>query len=152
MADIKDRAREYIAEHSEYSEVFGQTFIAVDTLTAMVEFAEQELKEALKSKRCNCMTYLNFKDLEKENAELRKVAEFGYNKAKEWHEVEKGDLPKSSELSVIGILKDGKFAIGHSLIECYYSKKDGWSDCYGSSLYHEVEYWTEGNFPKKESE
>ena len=45
MADIKDRAREYLAEHSEYSEVFGQTFVAVDTLTAMVEFAEQETKE-----------------------------------------------------------------------------------------------------------
>lgn len=45
MADIKDRAREYIAEHSEYSEVFGQTFVAVDTLTAMVEFAEQETKK-----------------------------------------------------------------------------------------------------------
>ena len=45
MADIKDRAREYIAEHSEYSEVFGETFVAVYTLTAMVEFAEQETKE-----------------------------------------------------------------------------------------------------------
>ena len=31
-----------------------------------------ELKEALKGKRCNCMTYLNFKDLEKENAELKR--------------------------------------------------------------------------------
>ena len=45
MADIKDRAREYLAKHSEYSEVFGQTFVAVDTLTAMIEFAEQETKE-----------------------------------------------------------------------------------------------------------
>ena len=45
MADVKDRAREYLAEHSKYSEVFGQTFVAVDTLTAMVEFAEQETKE-----------------------------------------------------------------------------------------------------------
>ena len=45
MADIKDRAREYLAEHSEYSEVFGETFVAVDTLTAMVDFAEQFLKE-----------------------------------------------------------------------------------------------------------
>jgi hypothetical protein len=44
MADIKDRAREYIAEHSEYKEVLGETFVAVDTLTAMVEFAEQETK------------------------------------------------------------------------------------------------------------
>ena len=45
MADIKDRAREYLAEHSEYSEVFGQTFVAVDIMTAMVEFAEQETKD-----------------------------------------------------------------------------------------------------------
>ena len=45
MADIKDRAREYLSEHSEYSEVFGKTFVAVDTLTAMVEFTEQETKE-----------------------------------------------------------------------------------------------------------
>ena len=45
MEDIKDRAREYLAEHSEYNEVFGDTFVAVDTLTAMVDFAEQETKE-----------------------------------------------------------------------------------------------------------
>ena len=42
MSDIKDRAREYLIKHSEYSEVFDQTFVAVDTLTAMVDFAEQE--------------------------------------------------------------------------------------------------------------
>jgi hypothetical protein len=59
MADTKDRAREYLAEHSYYSEVFGQTFIAVDTLTAMVEFAEQEtkeLKEQIEKMKCcaNC--------------------------------------------------------------------------------------------------
>ena len=45
MNDIESRAREYLAEHSEYSEVFGQTFVAVDTLTAMVEFSKQETKE-----------------------------------------------------------------------------------------------------------
>ena len=63
MADIKDRAREYLAEHSEYSEVFGQTFVAVDILTAMVEFAEQETKELKeqieKMKNCkNCANYM----------------------------------------------------------------------------------------------
>ena len=47
MTELKDRAREYLAEHSEYSEVFGQTFVAVDTLTAMVEFAGQETKKLL---------------------------------------------------------------------------------------------------------
>ena len=51
MADIKDRAREYLAKHSEYSEVFGQTFVAVDTLTAMVEFAEQETKDLEESNK-----------------------------------------------------------------------------------------------------
>lgn len=45
MNDIESRAREYIAEHSEYNEVFGQTFVAVDIFTAMVEFAKQETKE-----------------------------------------------------------------------------------------------------------
>lgn len=49
MNDIESRAREYLAEHSEYSEVFGQTFIAIDTLTAMVEFSEQETKELEKN-------------------------------------------------------------------------------------------------------
>lgn len=45
MNDVESRAREYIAKHSEYSEVFGETFVAVDTLTAMVEFSKQETKE-----------------------------------------------------------------------------------------------------------
>jgi molecular chaperone DnaK (HSP70) len=45
MSNIESRAREYITEHSEYSEVFGQTFVAIDTLTAMVEFSKQETKE-----------------------------------------------------------------------------------------------------------
>lgn len=53
MADIKERAREYLAEHSEYSEVFGETFVAVDTLTAMVDFAEQENAEL--KKLCNVL-------------------------------------------------------------------------------------------------
>jgi hypothetical protein len=65
MADIKDRAREYLAEHSEYSEVFGETFVAVDTLTAMVDFAEQETKELKaqieKMKSCaNCKHQCSF--------------------------------------------------------------------------------------------
>lgn len=59
MADVKNRAREYLAEHSKYSEVFGETFVAVDTMTAMVEFAEQEtkgLKEQIEKMKCceNC--------------------------------------------------------------------------------------------------
>jgi len=66
MEDIKDRAREYLAKHSEYSEVFGQTFVAVDTLTAMVDFAEQEtkvLKEQIEKMKCcgNC-EHFNFNE------------------------------------------------------------------------------------------
>ncbi len=38
--ELEKEARKYLAEHSEYSKVFGQTFIKVDTLTAMVAFAE----------------------------------------------------------------------------------------------------------------
>ena len=57
MKDIKDRAREYLIKHSEYSEVFDQTFVAVDTLTAMVDFAEQENAE-LKSRVENQKSFL----------------------------------------------------------------------------------------------
>lgn len=68
MNDIESRAREYLAEHSEYSEVFGQTFVAVDTLTAMVEFAEQEtkeLKEQIEKMKCcgNCYYFNNSKNI-----------------------------------------------------------------------------------------
>ena len=79
MNDIENRAREYIAEHSEYSEVFGQNFVAVDTLTAMVEFSKQETKE--KSYRINkakellrkCLnTYLRDPELRSEVEEFLK--------------------------------------------------------------------------------
>lgn len=43
--ELEKEAREYIAEHSEYSEVFEQTFVAIDTLTAMVDFAEPREKQ-----------------------------------------------------------------------------------------------------------
>lgn len=66
MADIIDRAREYIAKHSEYSEVFGHTFVTVDTLTAMVDFAKRETKELearIEKMKCcakcaHCNTYI----------------------------------------------------------------------------------------------
>ena len=43
--ELKQKAKEYLREHSKYSEVFNQTFICVDTLTAMVEFATEATKE-----------------------------------------------------------------------------------------------------------
>ena len=50
--ELENRAREYLAEHSEYSEVFGQTFVAVDTLTAMVDFCIILVK--VEFCPCNC--------------------------------------------------------------------------------------------------
>lgn len=38
---------------------------------AELEKENAELREALKGKVCNCMTYLNFKDLEKECAKAK---------------------------------------------------------------------------------
>ena len=43
--ELEQKAEEYLREHSKYSEVFNQTFICVDTLTAMVEFATETTKE-----------------------------------------------------------------------------------------------------------
>ena len=40
---------------------------------AELEKENAELKEALKGKVCNCMTYLNFKDLEKECAKAKDI-------------------------------------------------------------------------------
>lgn len=80
MSDAENRAREYIAKHSEYSEVFGQTFVAVDTLTAMVGFAEQETKEleqkleqTEKDLADYQFNYPTIKELQKENAELEET-------------------------------------------------------------------------------
>lgn len=43
--ELKQKAREYLRKHSKYSKVFNQTFISVDTLTAMVEFTTEATKE-----------------------------------------------------------------------------------------------------------
>ena len=66
MSDVEDRAREYLAEHSEYSEVFGQNFVAVDTLTAMVEFSKQETKELKELKELK-------EQIEKTKCALKKI-------------------------------------------------------------------------------
>jgi hypothetical protein len=67
--ELEKEAREYLAEHSEYSEVFGQTFVAVDTLTAMVDFAEPREKQIEIDAR-------QIRALQKQNGELTdKIAE-----------------------------------------------------------------------------
>lgn len=45
MKGIKARAKQYLQEHSKYNPVLKHTLVAVDTLTAMVEFAQQENAE-----------------------------------------------------------------------------------------------------------
>ena len=40
---------------------------------ARLEEENAELKDALKDKKCNCMTYLNFKDLEKELTKAKEI-------------------------------------------------------------------------------
>ena len=81
--ELEKEAREYLAEHSEYSEVFEQTFVAVDILTAMVDFAEPrekriaELEHQLTHRNClDCSNHssklrMRTLELEKENAELK---------------------------------------------------------------------------------
>ena len=118
MADIKDRAREYIAKHSEYSEVFGETFVAVDTMTAMVEFAEQETKEL--------------------QAQIEKM------KIK-WHDLEKDpkDLPKDYKTMCICLSDFGSEYEPVPRVCVGYCDSLGWSDYMGSSLYSTVRYWCE---------
>lgn len=84
MNDIENRAREYLAEHSEYSEVFGGTFVAVDTLTAMVEFVKQENKRNIRPTNKATENFVGA--LNRESAELsifNEVLENKCSKAKE---------------------------------------------------------------------
>ena len=52
-------------------EEFIKGIIAEETKELQKENAE--LKEALKGKRCSCMTYLNFKDLEKQLTKAKEI-------------------------------------------------------------------------------
>ena len=45
----------------------------VKVVREIVEEATKELQEALKGKRCNCMTYFNFKDLEKQLTKAKEI-------------------------------------------------------------------------------
>lgn len=67
---IKAKAKEYFP-----NDEFKQQAI-IDTInwaTKELQKENAELKEALKGKVCNCMTYLNFKDLEKECAKAKEI-------------------------------------------------------------------------------
>jgi len=66
-------------------------------------------------------------------------AEFGYNKANEWHYVKDGDLPKH-ENEVLVLLKDKTMQVD------YYFSKVGWN----ISMNTDVIAWKEIVLPKKE--
>ena len=76
-------------------------------------------------------------------------AEFGYNKANEWHYVKDGNLPKDDE-NFICMLENGY------KLECYYDPTTKrWYDNY---FHHDIEYgyyqskviaWKEIVFPKE---
>lgn len=73
--ELKQKAKEYLIEHSEYSEIFDQTFVCVDTLTAMVEFATEVTKE-LQEQNTNLQIMLQAEREVRCNEEyLRKVTE-----------------------------------------------------------------------------
>lgn len=85
--ELEKEARKYLAEHSEYSEVFGETFVAVDTLTAMVDFAEpREKRIAELETRCNelflqtCEQTEKIKELKEYNKYLRRKRQGGIQK------------------------------------------------------------------------
>ena len=89
--ELEKEAREYLAEHSKYSEVFGEFFVAVDTLTAMLDFADPREKRIA--------------ELEKENAELkadndaRKFAMVMSEKVEKQLREENAELKKQLEMS-----------------------------------------------------
>ena len=57
----------------------GGNSYTYETLLELKERENSELKEALKGKRCNCMTYLNFKDLEKQLTKAKELLKWWVN-------------------------------------------------------------------------
>ena len=68
---------------------------------------EKEAEEEINKEH---WTYSIFKDLAQEY--WQKGAEFGYNKAKEWHYVKDGDLPKDNEYIIIYSKLADNIAVG----------------------------------------
>ena len=68
---------------------------------------EKEAEEEINKEHWN---YSIFKDLAQEY--WQKGAEFGYNKANEWHYLKDGDLPKENKLYFV-VIKDNGLAIAY---------------------------------------
>ena len=73
-------------------------------------------------------------------------AEFGYNKANEWHYVSKGEYPKKRQL-VLGIFQPSEYYTPTELV--FYEKElDCWSNQMGDSEYHNIYAWKEIELPE----
>ena len=67
-------------------------------------------KDCSRYKECKSKEHCTCKDCSKEK--WQNGAEFGYNKANEWHKVADGDLPKEIKLYLVQI-KDNGLAIAY---------------------------------------
>ena len=87
--------------------------------------------------------YVKSKYMETVDETWRKGAEFGYNKANEWHYMKDGDLPKTKK-KVLVLLKD----VEEPILDYY--RQDG---LWNYALENEVIAWKEIVLPElKESE
>lgn len=118
--ELEKEARKYLAEHTKYSEIFGEFFVAVDTLTAMLDFAEPREKQiqidaeqirALQKQNGELTDKVKELEEELEQAKKGKVVEHfeAYGQCRDsrriaeleaqiekmkWHKVSDCDLPK----------------------------------------------------------
>ena len=90
-----------------------------------------ELREKIQN-GCNCKELI---DIE---LAFQKGAEFGYNKANEWHYVEDGDLPTHTRQILVYLESDDVD------IECY-GKGIGWKN----HLNEQIKAWKEIVLPKE---
>ena len=79
--DIEDFCRKELRTYPQHDEIM-EYFKHI----AELEKENAELKEALKGKRCNCMTYFNFKDLEKECDKAKEIIKKFLLWENDWHD------------------------------------------------------------------
>ena len=67
------RIEELEKENTDLRDNYDQFKAIAEPEIERLQKENAELKDALKGKRCNCMTYLNFKDLEKELTKAEEI-------------------------------------------------------------------------------
>ena len=106
---------------------------------------ETEAEEYSNNWRVNKNTNLNFAELVELRAVIYKAnkdgAEFGYNKANEWHYIRNKDLPKNSNKVV------GMDILENPFITWY--ENGEWKDENGKTLTTNIIAWKEIVLPKK---